>query len=93
MLKLCRPAVKLSRLDTILKPEQFAWEDARVSQYLFYYLDSDGAVPSFDSTEAAGPEEAVRFGLHLLERWPERAAVEVWDDQRRITTVVNPARR
>jgi hypothetical protein len=58
-----------------------------MSVYLCYRLEGDGAVPAFDSVEAGDPAEALSWARGLLQRWPEWQAVEVWDGERRISTL------
>lgn len=58
-----------------------------MSVYLCYYLDRNGAVPTFDTVEASTHSEALTWAERLLQRWPEREGVEVWQGDRRISIV------
>ena len=62
-----------------------------MSVYLCYHLNAEGAVAMFDTVEAATPGEAVSWAERLLQRWPERQAVEVWEGERRISTLTRSA--
>lgn len=53
--------------------------------YLYHFLNPDGSSPVCDSAEAETAEEAVRVGASMLRRAPERAALEVWDGDDRIS--------
>ena len=58
-----------------------------MSVYLCYHLDRNGGVPAFDTVEAASSKEALSWAERLLQRWPEWEALEVWDGERRISTL------
>ena len=62
-----------------------------MSVYLCYFLDGDGGVPMFDTLEAPSQAEALSRAERLLRWAPERAAVEVWEDGRRISTLMRTA--
>ncbi len=55
--------------------------------YLYFYLNGDGSMPVFDSAEADTADEALKAGVRLLQRAPERVGVEVWEGEHRITTL------
>ena len=49
-----------------------------MSTYTYYFLDSDGYIPSFEISEFAYDHEACEKAPDLLRQRPARRAVEVW---------------
>jgi len=52
--------------------------------YTFLFVSPNGSIPSFEFAACPDAETARRNALGLLARYPERRAVEVWDDHRRV---------
>ncbi|MBW3560725.1 MAG: hypothetical protein KY449_13380 [Proteobacteria bacterium] len=55
--------------------------------YTFLFVSPNGMIPSFDLAAYPSPEDAYRNAESLLIRWPERRAIEVWDETEHLRTV------
>lgn len=55
--------------------------------YTFLFVSPSGAIPGFEFAACPDREAARRNAEHLLARWPERQAVEVWNETERLCVV------
>ena len=62
-----------------------------MATYTYFELNADGSVPMFAFADFDSDGEARRHAANLLQRQPERAAVEVWRDQTMVGRAVERA--
>lgn len=55
--------------------------------YTCYFIEPDGSVPLFDTVEAESTPEAVERATRMLRFAPERDAIEIWLNDRRLSTL------
>ncbi len=52
--------------------------------YTFLFVSADGAIPELDFAACEDDAAALSLGRAMLSRDPERQAVEVWSETRRL---------